>query len=248
MRLRIFFCIRSSEWSASARIPRGHQPVDHTLHMITERIGDRDANDLHRRQPGRERTCVMLGEQRGEASTEPNSARFIMTGRCLLPSDAVYSSSNRSAVEMTWIVDIRWQRVPRLHGDWPVEGGPPGSATNSRPDSRPPPPGPRHHRPDVVGTTTCPRCGSTAPGRVVQAVVGQQVRHESRRRPVVAHCPGCRRCAHRPASSPAPGSDRDHAGLLVAVDGADSNIRSGSSRSDRPRAQKSGRRSASSSA
>src|ERR1700752_3082478 len=40
-------------------------------------------------------------------SIEPNSARWIMTGRCLLPSAAVYSNSNRSGkLKSSWMVDI----------------------------------------------------------------------------------------------------------------------------------------------
>ena len=38
---------------------------------------------------------------------EPNSARWIITGRCREPSAAWYSRSNRSGrLKSTWIVDI----------------------------------------------------------------------------------------------------------------------------------------------
>ena len=40
-------------------------------------------------------------------SIDPNSARWIMTGRWRVPSAAVYSSPNRSgSLRSTWIVDI----------------------------------------------------------------------------------------------------------------------------------------------
>jgi len=40
-------------------------------------------------------------------SIEPNSARWIITGRCRDPSAAWYSSSNRSgSMKSSWMVDI----------------------------------------------------------------------------------------------------------------------------------------------
>ena len=39
-------------------------------------------------------------------STEPNRARWIITGRCRVPSGAVISRSNRSgSIRSTWMVD-----------------------------------------------------------------------------------------------------------------------------------------------
>ena len=59
-------------------------------------------------------------------SMEPNSARWISTGRCREPSAAVYSSPNRSGMlKSSWIVDIcqlRPSASSHLHRDLrPVE-------------------------------------------------------------------------------------------------------------------------------
>ncbi len=107
MWLRIFFCIRSSEWSTSARIPLRRKVSDHVLQVVAERLGDRDADDLDRREPGRERAGVVLGED-AEEPLDRAEQRAVDHVRLLpVPSDAVYSRSNRSGSwKSTWMVLI----------------------------------------------------------------------------------------------------------------------------------------------
>ena len=70
-------------------------------------VGDRDADHLHRRQPGRERAGVVLGQHAEEPLDRAEQRRWIITGCCRVPSAAWYSSSNRSGwLKSTWIVDI----------------------------------------------------------------------------------------------------------------------------------------------
>jgi hypothetical protein len=65
--LRIFFCIRSSETSTSTRRPLAAHPLRHVVQVAVVVAVHRDADDLDRRQPGREGAGVVLDQHADEA-------------------------------------------------------------------------------------------------------------------------------------------------------------------------------------
>ena len=70
-------------------------------------VADRDADHLHRRQPGRERAGVVLGEHAEEPLDRAEQRPVDHHRRCRVPSAAWYSRSNRSGwLKSTWMVDI----------------------------------------------------------------------------------------------------------------------------------------------
>ena len=74
--VRIFFCIRSSQASTSTRMPRCGKQSGDVVEVVDVLLADRDADDLHRRQPGRERAGVVLG-QHGEEPLDRAEQRAV---------------------------------------------------------------------------------------------------------------------------------------------------------------------------
>ena len=194
------------------------------------RVGDRDADHLHRRQPGRERAGVVLGEH-AEEPLDRAEQRPVDHDRPL-PGPVrglVFQLEPLRQLEVH--LDGRHlpgpaDRVPGLHGDLrPVERGAarvghqlqPGLLGRRRAAPRSPPPS------SSVADELLRVAGGQLQVEVVQPVVAQQVEHEAEQRVQLAGHLLLGAVDVRVVLGQAthPGEPVHDAGLLVPVDGAE---------------------------